>query len=95
MSDDVLDITGTLPRMSNGDTTNTASDLFRAETPTNNEHKPVPADTAPIKQRQRENDDQSSQDMLYKSVRGTKTGHISSNFYKNKAGWKAAKALMG
>ena len=91
----MLDITGTLPRMSNGDTRNTASDLFRAETPTKNEHKPVPTDSAHIKQRQRENDDQSSQDILYKSVRGTKTGHISSNFYKNKAGWKAAKALMG
>jgi hypothetical protein len=80
--------------MSNGDTRGPAGDPFRAETPTS-DSKPAPAEISKRQITRKAYHEQSSQDTVYKSVRGPKKGRTSSGFYKNRTEWKAAKALMG
>ncbi|KAL2044809.1 hypothetical protein N7G274_002584 [Stereocaulon virgatum] len=94
MSDNVLDVSGTLPRTSNGDTRSPAGDPFRAETHTS-DSRPAPAEISKRQVIRKAYHEQSPQDTSYKSVRGSKRGRTSSGFYKNRTEWKTAKALMG
>ena len=87
MGSDVVDVSSTLPRASNGDGRSSASDLFRAETPTG---EAEPANEIKIEHNGTANDEE----FAYKSVKRIKKHRVQSGFEDDK-NWEAAKVVMG